>query len=477
MIKIHDHFPLAFHDSKGPYKDLLSPNDFSFITKIQYADSSDIDYLISQLSQTQETIARLKPFERSSILKKVSSLILERSEKLSSLISLEGGKPLKDAKVEVERAASTLNICAEESLRIHGEVIPMEQTKAGLNHLSFSLREPIGPVLALSAFNHPLNLIAHQVGCAIASGCCVVLKPAPATPLCAYDLQSMFIEAGLPLGGVTVVNAEIPEIEKLASSPAFKFVSFIGSAKVGWNLRRIIAPGTRIALEHGGVAPSIVREDAKLQEAIPLLVKSSFYHGGQVCISTQRIFIHSKIFSTFVEKFKFEASKLSIADARKSDTDVGPLIRPSEVQRLKAWIEEAITCGAKLELGNQVSGNQKQYLSPTILSHVPRKCLLMNEEAFGPVVCLNSYEDESELIEYLKESPYIFESSLFTENLTSAINIAKSMPAMTVVINNHNAFRVDWMPFGGHQLSGLGMGGVKYSIEEMTRLKQVIIKY
>jgi acyl-CoA reductase-like NAD-dependent aldehyde dehydrogenase len=252
-------------------------------------------------------------------------------------------------------------------------------------------------------------------------------------------------------------------------------VNFIGSQKVGWSLRQKIAPGTRLGLEHGGIAPAVIAQDADLNQAAEALIKGSFYHAGQVCISTQRIFIHQDRFNEFHQKFQALAEKLITGNAVNEDTDVGPLIRKAEVERIQEWIAEAIQEGATLGLGNETSGDGR-YLKPTILLNPSRLSKVMNEEVFGPVVCLSTYESIDELLDYLNQSPYAFESCLFSNDKTLWEKFTNSINSMTVVINNHNAFRVDWMPFGGHGLSGLGMGGVKYLIEEMTRLKQVISK-
>jgi acyl-CoA reductase-like NAD-dependent aldehyde dehydrogenase len=440
------------------------------------ATAQDIDVLLKNTKQCQKTMASLRPFERSKILKGVADKIRENLDHLALVISSEGGKPLKDSLVEVSRAASTLELCAEETLRLDGEVIPMERTPQGLDHMAFTMREPIGAVLAISAFNHPLNLIAHQVGCAIASGCAVVLKPAPGTPISAYYLEQFFTLSGLPEGLLRVIHADIPQIQTLVSSPVFDYVSFIGSAKVGWELRKLLAPGTRLSLEHGGQAPAIVSKDADIEEAATALTRGAFYHAGQVCISTQIIYIHKSIHEEFVRCFKDKVQKLIVGPATDPHTDVGPLIRPSEVQRIKGWIDEAIKMGATLLIGNNISGERSQYLSPTILLNTPPECALMKDEAFGPVVSVNSYEDEEELLERINQSDYIFEASLFTKDISRAMQTAKKISTMTFVINNHTAFRVDQMPFGGHKKSGLGMGGVRYAMEEMTRIKQVIIK-
>lgn len=476
MFQIPVNLPLTFVNSEGPFVDLHSPNDGKILTKVQQATQRDIEVLLKQTKTIQKTMNSLRPFQRAKIIKVTAALIQDQSESIAFIIASEGGKPLKDARIEVSRAISTLELCAEEALRLHGEVIPMERTAAGEGHMAFTIRDPIGPVLAISAFNHPLNLICHQVGCAIAAGCSVVLKPASSTPISAYFLLKALTDSGLPIGILRIVNAPIQMVETLVSSNEFDFVSFIGSGKVGWEMRRKIAPGTRISLEHGGQAPAIVCEDADLSKVIPSLIKGSFYHAGQVCISTQRIFVHKNLYKKFLDDFTTAASKLIVGPATDENTDIGPLIRSSEVSRLKDWINEAILQGASLALGNISSGNFHQYLSATVLTNVPRECTLMKEEAFGPVVCINSYDDEEELLDYLNSNNFIFEAALFTKDISKAFKISQTISAMTFVINNHTAFRVDQMPFGGHKESGLGMGGVKYAIEEMTRIKQVIIK-
>lgn len=476
MFQVPHRIPVSFRSSEGVYRDIHSPNTGEVFTSVQSATLKDLEFILSERQVAQFEMTQLRPYDRSAILKKVGVILKERSDEFAYFIALEGGKPLKDAKVEVTRAIATIELCAEETFRLDGEMIQMERTPAGRDHLAFTLKDPIGPVLAISAFNHPLNLIAHQVGCAIASGCSVVLKPASPTPLCADQLAKIFYQAGLSERCFRVINTEAQNLEELVTSTEFSFISFIGSSKVGWSLRSSAAPGTRLSLEHGGQAPAIIREDAKMDEAVTALVKGAFYHAGQVCISTQCIFVQKNIFTQFLEKFKQAALKLKVGPATDEETDVGPLIKPQEVVRIQNWIDEALKTGAKLELGNSVSGKEMQYLSPTIVTNVSRDVSLMKEEVFGPVVCINSYEDEDELLNYLNRKRYIFEAALFTQDLTHALKIAKSISTMTLVINNHSAFRVDQMPFGGHRESGLGMGGVKYAMEEMSMLKQVIIK-
>lgn len=475
MFEINQRYPLLFTKSNGKYQELHSPNDLKTISNIQLATTEDVTLLMNELRTFQKNFQKISKLEIACALKHIATRILEEKESFAHLIATEGGKPLKDALIEVERASLTFTLCAEEATRIHGEMIPMERSSAALGKIAFTMKEPIGPVLAISAFNHPLNLLAHQVGCALASGCVVVLKPSPGTPLNAYQLKRLFLETNLPSEVLTIVPCDIPEIEQMVANKVFGYVSFIGSAKVGWSLRSKLAPGTRLALEHGGIAPAIVCSDADIERSVKSLIKGAFYHAGQVCISTQRIFIHKNIQETFVRHFIEEVKKLKTQSATLPDTDVGPLIRPSEVVRIKSWIKEAVNFGAKLLVGNSSAGEHHQFLHPTVLFNVSEKSKLMNEEVFGPVVCINEFEDLDKLMESLNDTELIFESSIFTYDMSVFMKAVKTIPAMSLVINEHTAFRVDWMPFGGHKASGLGMGGVKYSIEEMTRTKQIIL--
>lgn len=476
MFPLKAQYPLTFPKSQGEFREITSPNDLSTITRVQFGTEADAEKILARIPAAQAKMRSLSSGDKIRILRGVAGEIGRHTDQLALLVAREGGKPLKDARAEVVRARDTIELCAEECWRIHGETIPMDRTDAGKGHLAFTTREPIGPVLAISAFNHPLNNLAHQVGPALAAGNAVVLKPASGTPVMALVLEEMFLKAGLPPECLTVFVASADVVEKLVTSPAFAFVSFIGSARVGWELRRKIAPGTRIMMEHGGIAPAILREDADLREAIPALLRSSFYHAGQVCISTQRIFAHRSVYEVFKNEFVGRVKKLKTGTAMDDTTDVGPLIRPEEVTRIQKEIEDAVGLGAKLLSGNEVKGNKGQFLTPTVLADVPREASLMSREIFGPVVCLNSYEDEDELVSYLNTTPFPFEACVFTRDVKAALNLAQKVSTMTMVVNSHNAFRVDWMPFGAHGEGGLGMGGVKYAIDELTRIKQVILK-
>ncbi|MCC7431513.1 aldehyde dehydrogenase family protein [bacterium] len=460
--------------SKGEFKDLNSPFSGETIAKIQQATDEDIEKGLEVVHGAfQKITSKMPAVRRSEILKKASQIIKNREEELALCIACEGGKPYKDALVEVRRASTTVELAGEEALNLCGEQIPMDRNEATANKLSFVIREPIGVVLVISAFNHPLNLIAHQVSPAIACGCSVIIKPASTTPVSAIKFVEILREAGLPESCAFVTPVSGSKAEKLVRDKRIAFLTFIGGAEVGWELRRKIANGTRMSAEHGGNAATIVCEDADLSLAVPSITKGGFYHSGQVCISTQRIYVHKKIYNKFLEGLKKSVSNLVVGDPTNPKTDCGPIITKEELERVKTWINEAVSEGAKIELG----GKRLSFsiFEPTILTNVTEKMKVMACEVFGPVVCVVPYEDFSKVLEKVNATENPFQSSIFTRDLNKAIKAAKAISASTYVINDSTAFRVDWMPFGGRGNAGLGMGGIKYACEEMTMTKQIII--
>ena len=465
--------PLRLASASRAWLLVYNPNDGSVLGEVEQLSLQDLDALLSEVLAGQKLLACTPPSQRAGWLKHVAQEIRHQQESLALLIATEGGKPLKDAKLEVERAAHTFELCAQEALRAKEELLSLADTPAGATKRSLLRREPIGPVLALSAFNHPLNLLAHQVGSALAAGCAVVFKPSPATPYCAEWLADALVRSGAPSSVAQVTHAEVEVIEALLARPEFQFVSFIGSAKIGWELRKKLAPGTRLALEHGGQAAAMVLADADVDAAVKALIRGAFYHAGQVCISTQRIYLHSDVAERFTQAFVAAAKKLVVGDARSAASDVGPLIRPAEKQRLLEWISEAQSAGAQL-LYSSPHDNERM-LGPHILRHVPVHCRLWREEAFGPVVCLATFHEPATVYEELARNPYHFQAAVFTSDQARALEACERLSAMTVVVNDHTAWRVDSMPFGGHRQSGLGMGGVRWAVEEQTRLKQVIL--
>jgi len=305
--------------------------------------------------------------------------------------------------------------CAELLRSEAGHVIPMNLDAASLGRLAFTQREPIGVVVAVSAFNHPLNLIVHQVGPAIAAGCPVILKPADDTPLSCYRLVSLLRECGLPEGWCqALVTESTPVSGQLVSDRRVGFFSFIGSAAVGWMLRSRLAPGTRCALEHGGAAPVLVAPDADLEAALPKLLKGGFYHAGQVCVSVQRVFVHRSIAKGLAERLAQLASKLRVGDPTLPETEVGPLIRPKEVVRVDQWVREAQEGSAQLLCGGRALS--ASCYAPTVLLDPPADCNLSQREVFGPVVCLYPYDELDEAIGRANALPVAFQAAIFTRD-------------------------------------------------------------
>jgi len=416
----------------------------------------------------------LPAYERIEILERTAQIMTEQIDTLTKIAAQEGGKPYQDSKVEVLRAVNGVKLAIEYIAHIKGEQIPMGHTRSSSQRLAFTMREPIGLVASVSAFNHPLNLIIHQTVPAIAVGSPVIIKPAKATPLSCLAFMDILKEAGLPEGWCTAFIGEVELTQKLVTDSRINYFSFIGSAKVGWNLRSKLSPGTRCALEHGGVAPVIVEPDADIDEMLPALLKGGFYHAGQVCVSVQRVFVHEKICDEVAQRLAAMAKELIVGNPLDAKTEVGPLIVPGEVDRVEQWVNEAVEKGAVLLCGGKRLSDF--YYAPTILLNPPEDTKISTQEVFGPVVCLFSYTDRDKAINQANALPYAFQASVFTNNLNVSLEVVKKLNATAVMVNDHTAFRVDWMPFGGRDESGIGMGGIPYSMEEMTRTKMMVIK-
>ncbi len=417
----------------------------------------------------------LSPARRIEILKKIADLLHRQREFLATESAREGGKPLPDSLVEIDRAVDSFRSCVDH-LRVQaGHCIPMDITPSSANRLAFTMHEPIGVVLAFSAFNHPLNLIAHKIGPAIAAGCPVIIKPAEATPLSCMRIVAMVREAGLPEGWCQALLTTDRDVSMaMVSDPRVAFFSFIGSGKVGWMLRSKLAPGARCALEHGGAAPAIVMADANLDQAVPLLSKGGMYHAGQICVSVQRIFAHSDIIDKLAQQLAQACGDLRVGDPTLAETEVGPLIREAEVQRVDEWVREAIAGGASLLCGGKIlSATTYQ---PTVLLNPPADVRVSTQEIFGPVVCIYEFSDIDDAIARANSLPYSFQASVFTRDIDSAMRVSRRIDAASVMINDHTAFRVDWMPFAGFKESGYGVGGIPYTLKDMQVEKQIIIK-
>lgn len=413
-------------------------------------------------------------FQRVTILERVVEIMTSREDYLADLATKEGGKPLMDSKVEVLRAINGVKIAAQTINQLHGEEIPMGLTPTSTNRIAFTTKEPIGVVVAISAFNHPLNLIVHQVATAIAAGCPVIVKPALTTPLSCIEFVEILKEAGLPRDWCQLIICEDELAEKLATDTRVNYLTFIGSAKVGWYLRSKIAPGTRIALEHGGVAPVIVEQDADVAELILAIVKGGFYHAGQVCVSVQRVFVHEQFLDKFLPLLVKATNNTKVGNPLDEKTQVGPLILPTEVDRVEAWVNEAIKEGAELLCGGKRISST--CFEPTVLLNPNKNSKVSVQEIFGPVICIYTYKNIEEAINQANALPFAFQAAVFTKNIDRAFSISKQLNASAVMINDHAAFRVDWMPFGGRNSSGIGVGGIQYTINEMLQDKLLVIK-
>ena len=417
----------------------------------------------------------LSKTQRIEILTRTVELMQQQAPLLARLAAQEGGKPLQDSRVEVARAIDGVRNCIDCLRGNAGQGIPMGLDAASSGRLAFTRHEPIGPVVAVSAFNHPLNLIVHQVAPAIAAGNPVIVKPAEDTPLSCYRFVQLLHAAGLPAHWcqALVVN-EVELATQLVTDPRVAFFSFIGSSRVGWMLRSKLAPGTRCVLEHGGAAPVIMDADADIDAAIPLLTKGGFYHAGQVCVSVQRVFVHTSIAHKVAKRLADAAKHLRVGDPLQETTEVGPLIRHREVNRVHEWVLEARSGGATvLSGGNTLT---ESCYAPTVLFDPPADARVSQQEIFGPVVCVYPFMDLDAAISQANALPFAFQASVFTRDLDRALYVSGRLDASAVIINDHTAFRVDWMPFAGLRQSGLGTGGIPYSFHEMQIEKMTVLR-
>lgn len=454
---------------------VYAPFDRTLIGTLPMADADELEQKIATAHDLfQDRSQWIPAHKRIAILEKARALMEDKIEDLTNTAAQEGGKPYQDSMVEVKRAINGLKIATEEISHMKGGQIPMGITESSVNRLAFTIREPIGVVASLSAFNHPLNLIVHQVITAFAAGCPVIVKPASKTPYSCMALVEILKEAGVPEGWVQSIHCSNELSEKLVGDTRINFLSFIGSAKVGWSLKSKMAPGTRCALEHGGAAPVIVEKDSVFEEMLPLLVKGGFYHAGQVCVSVQKVFAHNSIAEKLANDIANEAKKLKVGNPLSEDTEVGPLIETGEVDRVDEWVKEAISGGAKLLCGGKKISDT--CYEPTVLLNPSNEAKISQQEVFGPVVCVYAYEDREEAIALANSLEFHFQAAVFTKDLDIALDTVQKLNATAVMVNDHTAFRVDWMPFGGRDASGEGMGGIPYSMHEMTREKLMVFK-
>ncbi len=456
--------------------EVKSPWDSNLIDSVETHGNEEIEKIISNASK----VAKAKgidfpPKDRIKVLKSFCELVKENINNLAELATSEGGKPITDSIIEIKRGVEGVESCIEVLKSDCGSVIPMNINEASSNRIAFTQKEPIGLVLAISAFNHPFNLIIHQVIPAIAAGCTVIVKPAEDTPLSCKNIVKMLQESGLPENRCYFVMPENLELAtKLVSDERIDFFSFIGSSKVGWFLRSKLSPGTRCSLEHGGMAPTFITDNTDLDICAKSIARGGFYHAGQVCVSVQRIYLSKKVSNEFMNKFLSEVNKLSLGNPMDNKTVVGPLIRNSEVKRVDEWVNESIKNGSELILGGNILSDSTY--DKTIIMNPKKSDKVSQYEIFGPVVTINEYENIEKAIENANSVNVSFQASVFTDKINEILMFYEKINASSVFHNDHTAFRVDWMPFAGLKHSGHGVGGIKYSMHDMQIEKMLVLR-
>ena len=472
---MHDLKIASEHPAAGELV-VSSPFDGRELERLATAGPDHVeDAMAAAYAQFRDRSTWLSISDRVEILGEAAAIMESEIENLTLLAASEGGKPYEDSKVEVLRAIDGIHLCIE-TLRGHaGSVVPIGTTRATTGRAAFTQKEPVGVVVAVSAFNHPLNLIVHQVGPAVAAGCPVVVKPAADTPLSCLRFVDILHEAGLPKAWCqALVIDDLKTAEKLVTDSRVGFFSFIGSARVGWMLRSKLAPGARCALEHGGAAPVILVPPFDLDSVLPAILKGGFYHAGQVCVSVQRVFVPAADAEAFAKALADGASKLVVGPPEQPATEVGPLIRPAEVDRVASWVDEAVASGAVLVCGGKKISDT--CFEPTVLLNPPADANVSSLEIFGPVVCVYGYKDLDAAVEQANALPVAFQAAVFSQDIDAAMRLFKALDASAVMINDHSAFRDDVMPFAGLRESGLGVGGIPYTMEDMQIDKMMVIK-
>ena len=457
----------------GPPLVVRVPWDGDEIASMPTCTLDEADKVLDKARVGAELFRWEPAWKRAAILERASHLIDENSEQIARIIAAEGGKPLKDARVEAKRGASTFRWASEEAKRTAGEIIEMDADPSGEDRFGWTIREPRGVILAISPFNFPLNLVAHKVAPAIAGGNAVILKPASTTPLTALRLAELLYEAGLPEEVLQVVVGPGATLgNKLVMDERVNMVSFTGSPPVG---RQIASDAgmKMVTLELGNNSATIVDEDAHLDLAVQRVVAGGFANSGQICISVQRVVVHEKVYDAFMDKLVPAVAALKVGDPLDETTDVASLITESEVERVKGWIDEAVEQGAKLATGG-VDENGR--LRPTVLTDVTREMKVCAKEVFGPVLSIIKARDLCEAIDISNDSDMGLQAGVFTTDLNKALYAAKRLEVGGVMINEVPTFRVDHMPYGGIKGSGIGREGLKFAIREMTELKMVTIR-
>lgn len=435
-------------------------------------NAQDVEQAAVQVVAAFEKTRRLAPFERADILDRAAKLVAERKDQLTRTIALEAAKPIQASRLEAERCALTLASARDETRRLGGEVFAADGYAAGKGHFALARRFAAGPVLGISPFNFPLNLVAHKVAPAIAAGCSILIKPASATPLSALALAAIFEEAGAPQDAVRVVPCSRAVGDRLIGDDRFKVMSFTGSAEVGWEVKAR-AGRKRVVLELGGNAAVAVHEDADLEDAAKRVVSGSFGYAGQSCISIQRIFVHRPIYQRFVDDLVERTKALKLGDPLLESTDLGPVIDDKAADRLQKWINQAVQAGATKLCGG---GRDGRMLEPTLLADVAHNLPLFCEEAFGPVAVIEAYDDFDKMLATVNETRFGLQAGIFTRDMGRIMRAYEQIEAGAVCINQVPTSRLDPLPYGGVKDSGLGREGPRFAMEDYSELRLLLMR-
>ncbi len=418
-----------------------------------------------------EVTRKLPAYERGRILREISAGLRERREELGRLIATEAGKPIRDALIEVDRAVLTFRLGAEEAERMTGEVIPLDLLPSSKDRIGITRRFPIGPIAGISPFNFPLNLAAHKIAPAIASGNPIVLKPPSKDPLTMLAVAEIIEAAGAPAGSVSILPMTRELGDRMVADPRFKLLTFTGSPSVGWRMKER-AGKKKVVLELGGNAGVIVDKSADLDWAVRRCLVGAFAYAGQVCISVQRMFIHEDIWDAFMDKFVAGARQLKMGDPLDPTSDLGPMVDATAAGRTQRWVDEAVALGGRLLLGGKADGT---YFPPTILTEVPLSAQVCSNEAFAPLVVAFPFRDLDEAIMRVNDSSFGLQTGVFTNDLAGAWRAFAELEVGGVIVNDVPTYRIDHMPYGGVKDSGLGREGLRYAIEDMTEIRIMVL--
>ncbi len=440
--------------------------------EVALATPDVLDQAITAAVAATDAMRKMTVYERQAVLEHCVKRFTERKDELAHALCIEAGKPINDAIGEVTRLIDTFKIAAEETPRMLGETLPLDISPRAKGYRGMTQRVPIGPCALISPFNFPLNLAAHKVAPAIATGCPFVLKPASMTPVGALLIGEILAETNLPKGAFSILPCRRDSADLLTEDDRLKLLSFTGSPDVGWKLKAR-AGKKPVILELGGNAACIVDKDWDLDDAVARVIIGAFYQSGQSCIGVQRLFVHSDVYATFKEKLVAKTKALKSGDPKDKETFIGPMISEGEAKRLHGWIESAIDKGATLLCGGQRNGNM---LQATLLENVDSNCELSAEEAFGPVAILEPFDDFDAVLKRVNDSRFGLQAGIFTRDLYKAQQAWDELEVGGVVIGDVPSWRVDHMPYGGVKDSGLGREGIRWAMEDMTELRLMVIR-